>query len=282
LAHLDPGLINAPSEDHAVGTRKVDVLEDTVMMRRRREGGEGAYAFFVDEHDLAGFDLADVASIDEIEGASFRGENRTAIELSEDQRTKSPWITNAKKGVGGQGEQSKSALERCEGIEQSVGDVSLLRAGEKMKDDFRVTRRAENRAAVNELLPQDVSVDQVTVVANCYLAVPAVDVDGLDVGGGAFARCRVPDVSYGSFSFQFLEDLGAEHVSDIPLGFSALKSARGGCDHPGTFLPTVLKGVKAQVAEACGVGVAIDSENTALFSEPVFEKCWAFSIELHS
>ena len=69
---IRPHLVDAAAEDVAVGTREVDVLEDTVCELRRRIGANRAQAAVADDQQLAGLDVADVGGADQIQGAGFR------------------------------------------------------------------------------------------------------------------------------------------------------------------------------------------------------------------
>ena len=76
-AEFDADLSDVLIEQIRVGTSEVDVFENAECVRLTRAGPriDGANAVFVDDHDFAGFDIADVLGLNQIEGARFAGEH---------------------------------------------------------------------------------------------------------------------------------------------------------------------------------------------------------------
>src|SRR6267142_14294 len=69
------GVGDRTAEDDAVGTRKIDVLEDTVLVRLRRAEADGFDAGAGDADHFAGFDFADVGGVEKIESTGFGGDD---------------------------------------------------------------------------------------------------------------------------------------------------------------------------------------------------------------
>ena len=140
-----------------------------------------------------------------------------------------------------------------------------------MNEHFGVARRAEDGAALDQRVPEDVGVHQVAVVTDRDVAELALDLDGLDVLGAAVTGrrvARVPD--------RRPPDEGVErfHVEDIRHMPRAVHSDEAipvrGCGHdPRGFLPAVLERVEPQIGEARGLRVVPDPHHPALFVEPV-------------
>ena len=91
--------IDALPEDIAVRTRKIDMLEDAVRERRRRERLDRPQAARADEQHLAGFDVANVGRADEIHGARFRADDIRVVELTKRHRAKSVRIADRDQAI---------------------------------------------------------------------------------------------------------------------------------------------------------------------------------------
>src|SRR6266403_4433481 len=80
-------LIHRPSADDGIRPREIDVFEDAGPRRFWRKRLVALRAAVVEHDDLAGVDVADVFRADDVERAGFRGEDRTAVEFAQHQRT---------------------------------------------------------------------------------------------------------------------------------------------------------------------------------------------------
>ena len=132
--------------------------------RRRRERIQRSHALFVDHEDLAGLDLAHVLGADQIERAGLRRDDRRAVEIAEDQRTKALRIAHRDQRVLGQHHQRVRAAHLRERLDHALGQIGRMRAGDQMDDEFAVRGGLKNRAAGLEPLAQFLEIHQVAVV----------------------------------------------------------------------------------------------------------------------
>ena len=118
LAHQMPRLIDRNSENYRIGTRKINVFKgaDRILFffeRKRR-----MQTVFVNDEHFAGFDLADVFGIDQIERAGFRRDAPRIFQFSQNHRTKSAWVTNGDQSIRREKQKRKRAFR----ILQNFGD----------------------------------------------------------------------------------------------------------------------------------------------------------------
>src|SRR5260370_16459543 len=73
--------VHGAAEDDVVWPGKIDVLENALLERLFWREVNGLDAGFGDAYHFAGFDLADVLGVEQIESASFRG-NEPGIEAA--------------------------------------------------------------------------------------------------------------------------------------------------------------------------------------------------------
>ena len=83
---LGAHLVDAAAEDVAVGPREVDVLEDAVRERRRRERLDRPQPAVADDQHLARLDVAHVGRADQIERAGLGADDPGVAELAERER----------------------------------------------------------------------------------------------------------------------------------------------------------------------------------------------------
>ena len=74
-AHGVARLLHRASEDHAVGPRKIHVLEDAARLRLLRRVEARMHSFRADDDQLARLDLALIGCADQVEGAGLGGED---------------------------------------------------------------------------------------------------------------------------------------------------------------------------------------------------------------
>src|ERR1035437_10105028 len=63
------------AENQGIGTREIDMLEDTLGTGLLRSVALARHAFGADDHHLAGIDLVQVDRADQVEGAGLGGED---------------------------------------------------------------------------------------------------------------------------------------------------------------------------------------------------------------
>src|SRR5260370_18884595 len=170
------------ADDDAVGTRKIDVLENAVLVRLRRAEEDGFDAGGGDADHFGGFDFADVGGVEKIEGAGFRGDDPSILafrrrKFAENERTEAAGIADGVQFVLREDEQRVSALDLIEGIAERAGEIAGLRAGDEMDDDLGVAVGLEDGAAMLELAAPVGGVGQIAIVADADFALFAIDHD---------------------------------------------------------------------------------------------------------
>src|SRR5437660_11166848 len=142
-----------------------------------------------------------------------------------------------------------------------------------MNDDFGVAVGLEDRAAMLELAAPLGSVGQVAVVAECDLALVAIDHDGLRVKQRFVAGGGVARVADGQTARESREDAGLENLFNFAHGTVHVKLSAVAGDDAGGFLAAMLQRVKTEIGEVRGFGVAENAEDTTLVVEMIVGKC---------
>ena len=200
--HLDAHLGDVASAEVAVGSGEINEFEDAERGARRCEGTERTHTFRVDDHDLAGRDLALELRSDEIQRAGFRGEHVRVAEAAEDERTEPVRVAHADERLGREHDETERALQRAQSGERFAGR-GLTR--EKMKDDLAIRRGLKKRPGILQLGAQSRRVDQVAVVRDGQRTAHGVGDKRLRVGQRARTGRRVTHVADGAIAFQFSE-----------------------------------------------------------------------------
>jgi hypothetical protein len=119
------GLYRA-SEDVAIGTREIDVLEDAARLLERRRIEARMNAFGTDHDHFAGLDVALVVGADEVEGAGLGGEDDGlgatvgGGDAPHAQRTEAAGVASSEDAVGGGHHQGECAFDAAEGVGDGV------------------------------------------------------------------------------------------------------------------------------------------------------------------
>src|SRR5260370_10722612 len=159
------------ADDDAVGTRKIDVLEDAVLVRLRRAEADGFDAGAGDADHVAGLDFADVGGVEKIESAGFGGDDPGILafrgrELAEDERTEATGIADGVEFVLCEDEERVGAFDLIECVAERAGEIAGLRAGDEMDDDFGVAVGLESGATMLELAAPVGGVGEIAIVAD--------------------------------------------------------------------------------------------------------------------
>src|SRR5260370_37827953 len=178
--------VHGAAEDDAVWAGKIDVLENALLERLFWREVNGLDAGFGDAYHFAGFDLADVLGVEQIESASFRGnepgiEAAGGSEFAENERTEAARIAHGVEFVFCEDEKRVRAFDLIEGVTDRAGTIAGLRAGDEMDADFAVPVGLENRAAMLELAAPLAAVGEVAVVAEGTFPLVAIIHDRLAV-----------------------------------------------------------------------------------------------------
>src|SRR5262249_53558058 len=91
LAHV----VDVAAADEGIRTREIDVFEDAWPRRRGREWFVRMHAVFIEHHDFAVLDVADVFRPDDVERAGFGSEDGSSVQLADHQGTNAERITRA-------------------------------------------------------------------------------------------------------------------------------------------------------------------------------------------
>ena len=116
-------------------------------------------------------------------------------------------------------------------------------------------------------MPEQVSIDQIPIVADGDLSEFALDIDRLHVGGVILAGCRIAGMADGTLTLERFQGGFVENVRDVALLFPATKARSSRDDDTGRLLAAVLESVKAEIGDARRVGVSEDAENAAFVLE---------------
>src|SRR5260370_1627239 len=266
--------VHGAAEDDAVWAGKIDVLENALLERLFWREVNGLDAGFGDAYHFAGFDVADVLGVEQIESGSFRGnepgiEAAGGSEFAENERTEAARIAHGVEFVFCEDEKRVRGFDLIEGVTDRAGKIAGLRAGNEMDADFGVAVGRENRAAMVELAAPLGGVGKVAVVAEGNFALVAIDHDGLGVeqsfvACGGVARVTDRKAAGELRKDAWLEDFFdfAHRAVDVQFFAVARDNARG-------FLATMLEGVETEVGKVGSFGVAEDAEDTTFVVEVI-------------
>jgi hypothetical protein len=260
---------DAAPEHLAVGAREVDVLEDAVGARRRRERPHRARAVGPDDQHLAGLDVADVGGAHQVHRAGLGTHDPAVAEPAQRQRPEPVRVADGDQSFLGDEGEREGAGELGDRLDQRVVDAERLGAGIEVQRHFSVAVGLEDRALAHQLVAQFAGVDDVAVVADADLAVHAVDEQRLGVGHRALAGGRVAGVADGNGARQRRQRVLGEDLGDVAHRAEGphLHAVRHGDTR--AFLAAVLQRVEPEVGHVGRLGVAVDTEDAAFFTELV-------------
>src|SRR5499426_2878736 len=267
FAHPVTALVDAPAEDYRIRAREIDMLEDAMRYPLRLERVERMQAARIDYDDLSGFDVADVARADQVEGACLRREYRGPVEFAHAERAKSARVAHGYDALGRGEKHREGALVVLQRLDDRVDDVPLSGAGDPVQHDFGVGGRRKDRAFHLEPISGLGSVGQISVVAERDLTEAAFDQERLCLVYAYLAGRRITHVADGGAPGQSGKALLLKDVIDMPHpALGAQRRAVSG-DYPGRLLAAVLQRVQAEIGQARRFLMAENAEDTTLFSE---------------
>src|SRR5215472_10887201 len=267
-------LVDGAAENDAVRTREIDVLENALLMLLRGREVDGLDAAFRDAHHFTGLDFADVLRVQQVERAGFRshepGKGATRRQkLAEGQRAEAARVTHGVQLVAGKNEERIGAFDLIQCVAERARKIAGLRAREQMHDDFRIAVRLKDRAAMLKLAAPLGGVGQIAVVTERNLALVAVDHNGLGVQQRFVAGRGIPRVADGQAAGQLRENAGLENLFNFAHGAMVLEFQAVACDDAGGFLTAMLEGIKAEVNQIRGFGMAKNAEDATMVVEVV-------------
>src|SRR5271170_4646514 len=96
-----------------------------------------------------------------------------------------------------------------------------------------------------------------------------LNADGLSIEERRIARRRIAGVADGHVALQLVDDLVGEDFSDQSHALDVGEASAVGDGYAGGLLSAMLKGVEAKIDLAGRVGMSVDGDDTAFFSELV-------------
>src|SRR5215510_5243566 len=216
FAHPVTALVDAAAEDYRIRAREIDMLEDAMRYPLRLERVERMQAARIGYDDLSGFDVADVVSADQVEGAGLRREDRSPVEFAHTERAKSARVAHGYDALGRGEKHREGALVVLQRLDDRVDDVPLPGAGDPVQHDFGVGGRREYRALHFEPMSSLGRVRQIAVVAERDLAEAALDQERLRLVDADLPGSRIAHMADGRAPGQSGEALFLEDVVDVP------------------------------------------------------------------
>ena len=122
-----------------------------------------------------------------------------------------------------------------------------------------------------ELIPEFRGIDDIAIVRQGESAQGEISNDGLHIFQDAASCCRISVMSDGYMPGQSLEPLLGKYVRNKTHGFFRIKLFPIGGAYAGTFLTSVLQGVKTEVGEVGRLRVIEYSKYSALLTNIVKE-----------
>jgi len=246
------------------------VLENAGSRGELLERAEGPDARIVDEDQLAGLDVAQIACADHIEGDGLGGEHGRLAKLAHDQRPNPERIAAADQALRRQDGERIGAFDLLQRVGQLIKTPLALRRRNEMDDDLGVPRGLEDRAAPVERPAELHRVRQIAVVGDREPARGELGEQRLDVAQRGLACGRIADMADGGPAGEPANDVVAVEISgDMahrPVGVEMLAVEAG---DPGRFLAAVLERVEAERDKARGIVGAPDAEHAALLAQLV-------------
>ena len=123
----------------------------------------------------------------DVERTRLGGEDVGRAEAADDQRTDADGITRADQHVVGQTDEGVGTFQLAQGLNEPLDDPPFLRAGNKVKDDFRVGGRLENCARLDKLAAERQGVGEIAVMGDGEASGFKIGEQRLDVAEDRFA-----------------------------------------------------------------------------------------------
>src|SRR5438105_14985865 len=269
-------LVDGAAKNDAVRPREVNMLENALLVLLGGSEVNGLDAALGDAHHFAGLDFADVLRVEQIERAGFAGDEPGGAaagrrKFAENERAEAARIARGVKLVGGEDEKRIGAFNLIQRVAQRAGKIAGLRTRKQMHDDFGVAIGLENGAAMLEFAAPFVRVGEVAVVAKGDFAFVAIDDDGLRVQQRLVAGRRIARVADGERPGKFCENARLKNLFDSAHGAVEMEFRAVAGDDTGGFLAAMLEGIKAEVSEVRGFGMAGDAKHAAVVVNAVVE-----------
>ncbi len=227
----------------------------------------------IDHHDLTRRDVADKIGADDIERATFRGENIGIVELAEHQWPHTVRIAHTDQLLAGQRDERIGAGDFRHGIDQTIDDTGLFAVGDEMDNDFGVHGGLEDAALQHKAAAQGGGIGQVAVMGDGEAAICQIGEDGLYIAEHGAAGGGVAVMADGGVALKAFDDFfGREIIANLAHALVAVEMAAVMADDPGGFLPAMLQGMQAKGDEGGRLRMAIDAENAAFLMQLIVIK----------
>ena len=143
-------------------------------MRRGRRIKTRTDAFRPNDDQFARLHIALVSCADQVEGASFRGEDDGVALLAFErrnaphgERTEAAWIACRDNAVGTHHHQRKRAFHAPQRVGNRFGQSMFPRKRNQMHDHFGIAVRLKDRSLALQAAANFLRIDQVAVVRDC-------------------------------------------------------------------------------------------------------------------
>ena len=143
-------LVNVLSEDHAVGPGEIDVFENalTELAGHRLAERAATDALRVDDHQLAGQNVALERRADLVQGAGLAREHVAVAEPADRERAESVAVARRHDGILRHQQERERALQFAQRAFHAAGPRAVHRVGDQVHKDFAVRAGLENRAGL--------------------------------------------------------------------------------------------------------------------------------------
>ena len=263
-------LIDAASLDHAVGSREVDIFENTEPLRRRLERFDAADAGLVYHDDFTGLDVTNEFSTDDIERAGLRREDQAAVEAADLQGADAEPVAHPDHRLAGHHDQRIGAVDLRQGVDQTVHEGGHRAGGDQVDDNLAIHRRLEYAAAAHQFAAHRERVGEIAVVGDRQAAVLEIGENRLDVAQHGHALGRIADMADRVLAQEALDHpFVAENVADLAETAMGVKNRPVVTNDPRRLLPAMLQRVEPEGGVGGGVGMAVDAEYAAFFAQLV-------------
>jgi hypothetical protein len=118
------------------------------MLSGRGEGTAALDAALVDDHQLAGLDVAHIFRADNVEPAGLRGQDPGLAQLAQHQRAHAQGIAHADQRIVGQRHEGIGALHLMQRVDHPIDHRAGQAGCDQMDDDLSIGGRLEQRAAL--------------------------------------------------------------------------------------------------------------------------------------
>ena len=217
-----------------------------------------------DDH-LARLDIANELGVDQVEGASFRGQDVCIAKLSQAEGAETTRVADAVDAVLEEHDQRVCPHHFVERFRHGLRSAGLAGAGKEMQNNFRIAGGLEDVALVLEVAPDGAGVHQIPIMSQGHLALIATHFQGLSILKVCVACRRVARVPDSQMPRQAFNDIGGEDLVHVSHALLAGQRFAVGNSDAGAFLSPVLKRVKTEVCQFRGFGVPINA-NTPQWS----------------